>query len=172
MLVDFVEWVSQQNWFNGFIGSIGGSYVAGTQWAMAMHPKMSAIAPEVGGLCIYRLPVSYYMFVNAFSRTVGKGADKTPISYGNMEPRMLPETLAGGYFNKPLHAPFREALIERYPNLLSLSRGDGKRWLWEHFCALGPAQRADLIRLSLGVTTIDYEAIWAFTFIFDHQSLP
>src|SRR6185312_6498879 len=48
--VDFVEWVTKQMWFDGFLGGCGGSYLAQTQWCMAFHAGMSAIAPEVGGL--------------------------------------------------------------------------------------------------------------------------
>src|SRR5581483_242147 len=48
--VDLVEWVARQDWFDGFLGALGGSYVAGTQWCMAMHPAMTTIVPEVGGL--------------------------------------------------------------------------------------------------------------------------
>ncbi len=170
--VDLVEWVSRQEWFDGFLGSLGGSYTAATQWAMAMHPRMSAIAPEVGGLCVQMPSVRYYMFVNAFSRTVGKGSDKPSISYVDMEREMLKETLAGGYFNEPLRTSFRDELLEQYPDLLTLSPHQGKRWLWEHFCVLGPAQRAGLIKLVLGTDRIAYEEIWAFRFVFDHRSIP
>src|SRR5688572_19979368 len=39
---DFVEWTIRQDWFDGFLGSCGASYVAQTQWCMAAHPCMSA----------------------------------------------------------------------------------------------------------------------------------
>jgi len=42
--VDCVEWITQQPWYDGFIGSFGGSYVGQTQWCMAQHPAMSTIA--------------------------------------------------------------------------------------------------------------------------------
>src|SRR5262249_40680723 len=47
---DLVDWMSRQDWFGGFIGACGGSYVGQTQWQMAMHPVMSTIVPEVSGL--------------------------------------------------------------------------------------------------------------------------
>ena len=67
--LDFVEWILRQKFFNGFIGSCGGSCTfAQTQWCMAMHPHMTAIAPEVGGLGIAFHTAHYYMFLNAYSR--------------------------------------------------------------------------------------------------------
>jgi uncharacterized protein len=112
------------------------------------------------------------MFVNAFARTSVKASDESRGSYADIERQMLPETLAGGFFSKPLHTPFPDALLRRYPVLGSLSRVEGKRWLWERFCTLAPAQRAELIILALGVTGIDYEAIWTFASFFDGQDLP
>jgi len=38
---DFVQWLTEQAWYDGFIGSAGGSYVGGTQWCMAFHPKIT-----------------------------------------------------------------------------------------------------------------------------------
>ena len=35
--LDFVSWVTGQDWHDGFLGAMGGSYVGGTQWCMAMH---------------------------------------------------------------------------------------------------------------------------------------
>ena len=43
---DCVEWVTQRPWFDGFIGSFGGSYVGQTQWPMATHARMSTIVPS------------------------------------------------------------------------------------------------------------------------------
>ena len=34
---DLVEWVTQQSWFDGFIGGCGGSYAATTQWCASHH---------------------------------------------------------------------------------------------------------------------------------------
>jgi hypothetical protein len=70
---DFVEWVAAQDWFDGFLGACGGSYVGQTQWQMAMHPKMSTIVPEVSGLGIAVNTMHLHMFCNAYAKTVGKG---------------------------------------------------------------------------------------------------
>jgi predicted acyl esterase len=168
--LDFVDWVTRQEWFDGFLGSCGGSYNAQTQWCMAMHPRMSAIAPEVGGLGIAFYTVHFYMFLNAYSRSVGKGADKVPVSYEVLERQMLDETLAGGYFNEPLHKPFSDALLERYPYLRSLPPGKGKRWLWENYCALGPEQRAEMIKLALGKKNITFDDVESMSAVFGHQT--
>ncbi|WP_129645520.1 CocE/NonD family hydrolase [Peristeroidobacter agariperforans] len=156
--IDFVEWITQQPWFDGFVGSFGGSYGGSTQWGMSMHPRMSAIAPEVAGIGISRDDTpNFYMFVNAFSRAVGKGIDKEPIPLWEMERRILPETLADGYFNEPLHTPLSAALLEHYPNLQALSPTERKRWLWDHYRPLPPAQRAELIKRVTGQPSVTYD---------------
>nr|WP_053000354.1 CocE/NonD family hydrolase [Sphingomonas sp. Y57] len=153
--VDFVEWVTHQPWYDGFVGSAGGSYLGTTQWGMSLHPRMSAIAPEVAGIGVSPVDTpNYHLYVNAFSRSVGKGEAKVPISYVEMEHQMMPETLATGYFNSPLHLPWPDALFEHYPVLRGLSLVERKRWLWERFLTAGPVQRADLVRLVTGEPNI------------------
>ena len=168
--VDFVEWVTQQRWFAGFLGSYGGSYVGGTQWCMAMHPSMSAIAPEVAGVGV--VPATrprFYMFVNAYSLSVGKGADKLPIGREELEKQMLEETLAGGYFNEALTVPFSEALLERHPDLGALPHREAQRRLWERYSASPPAERAALIKVALGEETITFASMEALSAVFGHQ---
>jgi predicted acyl esterase len=151
---DCVEWIRQQDWFGGFIGSLGGSYVGGTQWPMAIHPAMSTIVPHVAGLGIAINTAHLYMFLNAYARSVGKGEDKTPIPYYEMERVMIDETMAGGYFNEPLHRPLSAGLLERFPQLGALSPYGAKRWLWAHYCSLGCAQRAEFVKHALCVKQI------------------
>jgi hypothetical protein len=118
---DFVEWIVQQRWYSGFIGSLGGSYVGGTQWCMAMHPRMTAIAPEVAGLGIAPSNgVRFHLYINSVFKSVGKGACKAAIDHNDMERRMQAETMASGYFNEPLHQPFSTALLARYPELVPM----------------------------------------------------
>ena len=131
---DFVEWVINQPWFDGFLGACGSSYLAQTQWCMATHPRMSTIVPEVSGLGIAIRTARLYMFLNAYSRSVGKGADKVAVPHEQLERAMLQETLDGGYFNEPLHQPFSAGLLEDYPELSKLAPSQAKRWLWEHYC--------------------------------------
>ncbi len=164
--LDFVEWVCEQEWFDGFLGSLGGSYVAQTQWCMGMHPRMSAIAPEVGGLGIAYHTAHYYMFLNAYSRSVGKGASKLPVSFEELEQQMVKETLAGGYFNEPPMKPFSEALLQRYPYLRKLTAAEGKRWLWENYSALPPQRRAEMIQLALGVDSVTSVAVESMSSVF------
>ena len=124
---DFVEWIVQQPWYSGFIGSLGGSYVGGTQWCMAMHPRMTAIAPEVAGLGIAPSNgVRFHLYINSYSKSVGKGAGKVAIDHNDMERRMQAETMASGYFNEPLHQPFSAALLARYPELVLPAARQGK----------------------------------------------
>lgn len=166
---DLVDWVVKQFWFQGFVASCGGSYVAEVQWCMSHHPAMSAIAPEVGGLGIGFHTARHHMFMNAYARSVGKGTDKVGVSYQDLEREMLQETLAGGYFNEPLHQPFSDALLERYPQLRSLPPLPAKRWLWEKYSMLGPAQRADLIKRALGASTVTIAELESLPAVFGHR---
>ena len=102
---DLIEWITHQDWHDGFIGSTGGSYVGQTQWCMALHPAMSAIVPEVSGLGVGINTVHLHMFVNAYARSMGNGDDILDVSYEDLEGIMLDETLATGYFNEPLYKP-------------------------------------------------------------------
>lgn len=159
---DCVAWIVQQSWCGDFIGSLGGSYVGQTQWCMATHRRMSAIAPSVSGLGLAANTAHLYMFLNAYAKTVGKGAEKIAVPIHEMERRFEKETMAGGYFNEPLHLPFSSALLAQYPQLRNMSSSEGKRWLWAQYCAMTCAQRADFIRRAretTNVTSVDVEAM-------------
>lgn len=161
---DLVEWIIHQPWFDGFLGACGGSYLGQTQWHMAMHPGMSTIVPEVSGLGVAVNTTRLHMFCNAYARTVGKGATKVAVPYFELERRMLDETWATGYFNEPLFRPLPESVLTRFPQLRKLDPGDAQRALWEHYCSLGCAGRAKLVKEVLGtesVTIVDVEALSA-----------
>jgi predicted acyl esterase len=175
---DFVDWVSKQPWYGGFIGSIGGSYEGQTQWPMAMHPSMSAIVPTVSGLGIAVNTVHLYMFINAYAHVIGKGADKIAIPYTQMERVFEKETMAGGYFNEPLHKPLPEDLLDSYPKLRNMPSAEAKRSLWEHYAGLPSKQRAEFVKQALGVqnvTSMDVEAlpvIFGHTISHDAHTIP
>jgi predicted acyl esterase len=164
---DFVEWVTQQAWFNGFLFSCGGSYLAQTQWCMAAHPRMSAIAPEVGGLQTTRSTVRVYMLVNAYPRVVGKGANRLSLSLTEAERLIEPETMAGGFFNAPLHSPLPEALLDRFPALHEMPLAEAKRQLWARYCESLPAQRAEILKCLSGVTEFSYVDFCSLMTVFD-----
>jgi len=166
---DFVDWVTRQSWFDGFLGACGSSYLAQTQWCMAFHPKMSVIAPEVGGLGIAYHSAHLYMFLNAYARSVGKGADKVPVAFQDLERQMIDETLAGGYFNEPLHKVLPDGLLERYPQLRALSPPWAQHWLWNYYCRLGPAERAELIKQALNETNVTISSVESLPAIFGHH---
>lgn len=168
---DLVEWVSQQDWFDGFLGACGESYIGQTQWCMAMHPRMSTIAPEVSGLGIVAISTAHiYMFVNAYARSVGKGEGKVSIHYSELERLMAEETLSGGYFNEPLHQPLSEALLARYPKLNALPPSQAKRWLWGQYCALSSAQRAEFVKQALGTNDVGILEVESLPAIFGYQA--
>jgi uncharacterized protein len=159
---DFVEWITHQDWFDGFIGSLGGSYVGATQWCMATHPAMSVTVPEVAGLGIAVNSVRAHMFVNSYARSVGKGEDKVDVRFEDLEGVMLDETLATGYFNEPLYTPLPATVRRRVPELAGLPPYAGQQRLWAHYCSLTSAGRAELIKEVTGspaVTIVEIESL-------------
>lgn len=163
---DCVEWARQQDWCDGFIGSFGGSYVGQTQWCMATHPCMSTIVPLMSGLGVAANTVHLYMFVNAYARAVGKGADKIAVAYYDMERAMEAETMAGGYFNDPLQPEFSDALLARWPDLRALSPSQGRRRLWELYCAMSCRERARFVKDAFAVSTVTAVEVEALSNIF------
>ncbi len=180
---DLVEWVSEQEWFNGFLGSCGGSYDGQTQWCMATHPRMSTIVPKMSGLGIAVNTARLHMFVNMYSRPVTGdteegAAGSHPTLFDQLERQMLKETWATGFFNEPLHPPFSEALLTRFPELDTMSPDEAQRWLWARYCSLPCAGRAEFIKQALDIktiTSIDVEslpAIFGQHISHDRHTLP
>jgi len=167
--VDCIEWVSCQDWFDGFVGACGSSYIGQTQWCMAAHPRMSTIVPEVSGLGFAVNTTHHYMVFNAYARSVGKGEGKVAASYSELERQMAEETLAGGYFNDPLHRPLPESLLARFPDLRTLPLSEAKRRLWEHYCALSCAQRAALVKEALGVQSVSVLEVEGLSAVFGEE---
>jgi len=129
---------------------------------MALHPRMSTIVPEVGGLGVAINTAHNYMIFAAYARSVGKGSGKLSIPYTELERLILEETLAGGYFNEPLNKPFAPELLRRYPVVQQLPPAQAKRWLWEQYCGMTGAQRADFVKQALGtqdVTVLEVESL-------------
>lgn len=176
--VDLAQWVSEQSWFGGFLGTCGGSYVGQTQWCMALHPSVSTIVPEVSGLGVATNTTHLYMSLDAYARSVGKGEGTVSVHHGELERLIREETLSGGYFNEPLHPGLPAALLARYPELRTLQPAEGQRWLWEHYCALSGAQRSEFVRLALGTDRVSILEVEALPALFgqrishDAHSLP
>jgi predicted acyl esterase len=166
--LDLIEWVRQRDWFDGFIGAFGSSYLAQTQWCMGMHPCMSTIVPEVSGLGVAVNTAHLHMFVNAYARSAGKGADKLPVPYTELERLMLEETLAGGYFNESLNVPLPEIVLESHPDLHDLPPHDARRKIWERYCSWPCAQRADFVRRVFGTESVSILEVEALPSIFGH----
>ncbi|HZT00657.1 MAG TPA: CocE/NonD family hydrolase [Steroidobacteraceae bacterium] len=166
---DFVEWIAGQPWFDGFVGSFGGSYCGQTQWQMAMHPMMSSIAPEVSGLGVAVNTAHLHMVCNVYARTVGKGDEKIPVPFFELEGRMLGETLATGYFNEPLRKPLAELLLAQFPQLQKVSASAAQRWLWEHYCALSCARRSELVKQITGVKNVSMVEVESLSSVFGHR---
>jgi putative CocE/NonD family hydrolase len=139
---------------------------------------MSTIVPEVSGLGVGVNTARLYMFSNAYARSVGKGEGKVDVPFFELEGQMLGETLAGGYFNEPLNRPPPASLLERFPDLDSRPPLEAKRWLWEHYCSLTDAGRADFVKTALGTRNVTVLEIDALSAIFgqeishDRHTLP
>ena len=175
---DLIDWITHQDWFDGFIGSTGGSYVGQTQWCMAMHPAMSAIVPEVSGLGVGINTLHLHMFLNAYAKSMGNGDDILDVSYEDLEGIMLDETLATGYFNEPLYQPLPDAVLKRVPELAELSPYAAQQRLWAYYCSLTCADRAELVKEITGarnVTIVEIESlpgIFGQTISHDRHTLP
>ncbi|HET9895892.1 MAG TPA: CocE/NonD family hydrolase [Streptosporangiaceae bacterium] len=175
---DLIEWIARQDWYDGFIGSAGGSYVGQTQWCMAMHPAMSAIVPEVSGLGIGINTVHLHMFLNAYAKSMGNSAGLQDVSYEDLEGIMLDETLATGYFNEPLFRPLPDAVFKRLPELAGLSPYAAQQRLWAYYCSLSNAGRVELVKEITGaphVTIVEVESlsqIFGHTISHDRHTLP
>ena len=167
---DLIDWIVQQGWFGGFIGSCGSSYVGQTQWPMATHPAMSTIVPHVSGLGFAVNTVHFHMFCNAYARVVGKGEGKlSGVHYSEMEHLIETETMAGGYFNEPLHKPLSEALLARFPQLRVMAPTQAERWLWERYCSLSCAGRAELIKQAIGTESISITDVVGLSELFGYH---
>ena len=166
---DLVDWIARQDWCDGFIGSCGGSYAGQVQWQMAIHPKMTAIAPDVSGLGVAVNTAHLHMFSNAYARTVGKGDDKVDLPLDRLEAEMLPETLASGYFNAPLDTPASAALIGQFPQLAGMTPAESRRWLWRRYCGMSCAERADMVKQAFGVTEVTILELDALSTLFGHR---
>ncbi len=175
---DLIEWMTHQDWFDGFIGSTGGSYVGQTQWCMAMHPAMSAIIPEVSGLGIGINTVHLHMFLNAYAKSMGNSSDLKDVSYEDLEGIMLDETLATGYFNEPLYKPLPDTVFKRLPELAELEPYAAQQRLWAYYCSLTNADRVELVKEITGaphVTIVEVESlsqVFGPTISHDRHTLP
>jgi predicted acyl esterase len=171
---DCAAWVAAQSFSDGFIGGAGPSYLANTQWAMALAPEMSAIAPEVGGLGGRRLNANWHMFMNAYARTVGKdtnyqGEKIVERKIYEVEREMLYETLTTGTYNEPLDPPMPKFVLERYPELEGLPLDAARTRLLERYCDLPAGERAQLVKELSGQDDITLNSLEKFPPYFGHQ---
>jgi putative CocE/NonD family hydrolase len=176
--IDFIDWVARQPWFDGFIGAFGASYVGQTQWQMAMHPAMSAIVPEVSGLGVALNTAHLHMFVNAYARTVGRGDEKTNAPLRRIEAMFEEETMAGGFYDEPLVPELPASVLEAVPGVRGASPSQARKLLWEHYCALSSAERAELIKAVMGTQSVSIVEVEQMTRFFgpeishDRHTLP
>lgn len=100
--MDTVNWIAEQEWFNGSLGAWGPSYLGLTQWAVAAdNPYLKAMYPQIttanlseaiflGGAFSWRLSTGW-------SAGVGKQNDKSvPVPSGKLD------LAKDGFYNAPL----------------------------------------------------------------------
>lgn len=176
--LDFIDWVTRQPWFDGFIGAFGASYVGQTQWHMAMHPAMSAIVPEVSGLGVAVNTAHLHMFVNAYAHTVGRGDEKIAAPLRKIESLFEEETMSGGFYDDPLVPDLPASVLEAVPGVRGASPSEARKLLWEHYCALPCAERAGLIKSVMGTQSVSIVEVESLTRVFgpeishDRHTLP
>ncbi|WP_066965219.1 CocE/NonD family hydrolase [Rhizorhabdus dicambivorans] len=163
---DLVDWIAGQDWCDGFVASFGGSYDGQTQWCMATHKKMGAIAPEVSGLGVAQNTVALHLFINSYARSVGKGATKQAVSHGELERRMFAETLATGLFNAPLDPALPDTVIARFPELAQFAPSAARIRLWQLYADMPSIDRARFIRELFDVEGVSIAEIEALPAIF------
>jgi len=58
-IYDVIDWISKQQWCNGKIGMLGGSYTGFAQWAAVkhLHPALKTIVPQVAVMPGYDTPM-------------------------------------------------------------------------------------------------------------------
>lgn len=167
---DCIEWITRQDWYGGFIGSCGASYVGSDQWPMAVHPAMSTVIPHVSGMGLGITTARLHAFLNMFHHITGKGDDAPPLPEGvSADQFYFQEALDTGFYNEPLEPPLRKELLEALPELRSMSPADARRWLWKHYASLSSPERAEFIRTALGVPRVRFVDIEALASIFGHQ---
>jgi hypothetical protein len=142
---DCVEWLTRQPFYDGFIGGTGASYLAGTQWAMALHPQMSGIAPEVGGLGGIKKGPNLHMGMNAYHGLVGSRLPSFA-EMAEVERAAHAEDLKTGFYDAPVDPPLPAMLLDRFPQLQSRSLSAARSWLWDYYSAAPPRERAELLR--------------------------
>jgi putative CocE/NonD family hydrolase len=118
------------------------------------------------------------MFLDAYAKTVGNGAEQSDIGFDELERRMRGETLATGLFQEPFDPPLPDALVSRYPVLETLGNAAARRALWSIYASASCADRAGLIKTATGseaITIVEMEALPAIfgqSIAHDGHSLP
>ncbi len=120
--MDTVAWIADQPWFNGKLGTWGGSYFGYTQWAVAAdNPYLGCFYPQITSaklnMLIFTGGAFHYRLATGWSSGVGKqnvGADESGEGEGSsgMVKEFLDMVvpgkekkaaeLEGGYYNLPL----------------------------------------------------------------------
>ena len=93
-----LEWIAQQPWYNGKIGTWGGSYFGYTQWVLANHtdPGLSALILQICSTDFYR------MFYPGGAFSLESALYWATLSYGQKDIPIPQNQLQQGYDGWPL----------------------------------------------------------------------
>jgi len=100
---DTVEWISRQSWFNGKLGTWGGSYFGYTQWALSPgNEKLTAMNQLYGTGSIYKFvyrggALSYVQMVPWNTSMENAYREKQGI-----KDKIKVDLLKAGYYNEPI----------------------------------------------------------------------
>ena len=121
---DAVDWVSQQEWCDGNVGMIGGSYGGYVQWSAAVerHPALKCIIPQVSPPdAMHNIPYEYgtfMLYANLWwARIVqGKDADMTVLKKPMPHPDKLLALPLSKVDDEALgtNIPFFDTWLKRY----------------------------------------------------------
>ena len=109
---DTCKWISRQPWFNGKLGSWGGSYFGYTQWTMAPdNPYLTAMNPMFGTGNIFHFifrggALTYVQMIPWNTNMQNEWYKKEGINK-----QIKIELLKGGYYNYPIR-PAQEIDVE------------------------------------------------------------
>lgn len=90
-IYDIIDWISKQEWCNGKLGMVGGSYLGFSQWAATkkLHPALKTIVPQVAvGIGSMDYPMRNNVFMTYMLRwldyvTLDNFSDRTSFDDSN-----------------------------------------------------------------------------------------
>jgi len=82
---DLIDWISRQEWSNGEVGMVGGSYLGFSQWAATkkLHPALKTIMPQVAVGPGVDYPMNGNVFMSYMLRWIRYVTNKRTTDYAD-----------------------------------------------------------------------------------------